>query len=107
MLAAGEIAVAKGLWSEDCQARQAALIAAAGLPTEFPPLVRAAVMACLQGDKKVRAGRVRFVLPTAIGTVSIRDDVDAECIGRVLSKLSGGQRAVVSVVPAQQPQLRN
>ena len=36
MLAAGEIAVAKGLWSEQSQARQAALIAAAGLPTRLP-----------------------------------------------------------------------
>ena len=93
MLAAGEIAMAQGLWSEQCQARQAALIAAARLPTEFPPLDTAAVMACLQADKKVRGGRVRFVLPTAIGTVSIRDDVDQDSIRRVLSKLSHGAPA--------------
>lgn len=100
MLAAGEIAVAKGLWSEQSQARQAALIAAAGLPTRFPPLETAAVMACLQGDKKVRAGRVRFVLPTAIGTVSIRDDVEGELIEKVLNKFSGGPQPT-SAEPAR------
>ena len=96
MLAAGQIAVTKSLWSQNCQARQTALIAAAGLPTEFPPLEPEAVMACLQGDKKVRGGRVRFVLPTAIGTVSIRDDVDEETIGWVVSQLTGGPRTAAS-----------
>jgi 3-dehydroquinate synthase len=36
------------------------------------------VLKCLQGDKKVRDGRVRFVLPTGLGTVQIRDDVNGD-----------------------------
>ena len=80
MLAAGEIALAMGLWSAGDQARQRAVIAAAGLPLEWPMLDTAAVLACLQGDKKVRDGQVRFVLPTAIGAVEIRSDVDAATI---------------------------
>jgi 3-dehydroquinate synthase len=38
------------------------------------------VLECLQGDKKVRDGKVRFVLPNVIGAVVIRDDVDAATI---------------------------
>jgi 3-dehydroquinate synthase len=78
MAAAGQIAVAMGLWGAEEQRRQLALIAAAGLPVRWPDLDEAAVLACLQGDKKVRDGRVRFVLPTAIGAVEIRDDVGSE-----------------------------
>jgi 3-dehydroquinate synthase len=84
MVAAGELSLEKGLWSARDQERQRAVIAAAGLPQRWPDLDPAAVLACLQGDKKVRAGRVRFVLPTAIGSVEIRDDVEA---GTILAAL--------------------
>ncbi len=87
MLAAGEIAVAMGLWSREDQERQRALIAAAGLPLRWPDLDPQAVLACLQGDKKVRDGRVRFVLPTAIGAVEIRDDVESATILQALQQL--------------------
>ena len=88
MLAAGQIAVAMGLWSADEQARQQTLIRAAGLPLQLPALDPEAVLDCLQGDKKVRDGKVRFVLPTAIGAVVMRDDVQAETITEVLSHLA-------------------
>jgi 3-dehydroquinate synthase len=51
------------------------------------------VLACLQGDKKVRQGKVRFVLPTAIGQVVIRDDIDPELIRQVLLELTAGNAA--------------
>jgi 3-dehydroquinate synthase len=89
MLAAGAIAREMGLWSPEEDRRQAAVIAAAGLPQQLPPLDPEAVLTCLQGDKKVREGRVRFVLPTAIGAVQIRDDVSPELIRRVLADLAG------------------
>jgi len=89
MLAAGAIARDMELWSPaECQ-RQAVVIAAASLPQRLPPLDPEAVLACLQGDKKVREGRVRFVLPTAIGAVQIRDGVSPELIRRVLAELGG------------------
>ena len=75
MVAAGELSLELGLWSHDDQQRQRRVIAQAGLPLAWPPLEAEAVLACLQGDKKVRDGRVRFVLPTGIGQVDIRDDV--------------------------------
>lgn len=87
MLAAGEIALAMGFWSAADRDRQRAVIAAAGLPMQWPQLESDAVLACLQGDKKVRDGRVRFVLPTGIGTVEIRDDVSRELILAALSQL--------------------
>jgi 3-dehydroquinate synthase len=88
MLAAGQIAVAMGLWSADEQARQQTLIRAAGLPLQLPALDPEAVLDCLQGDKKVRDGKVRFVLPTAIGAVVMRDDVAAETIAEVMAQLA-------------------
>jgi 3-dehydroquinate synthase len=87
MVAAGEIAVAMGLWSQVEQDRQRAVIAAAGLPLGWPALDPEAVLECLQGDKKVRDGRVRFVLPRGLGRVEIRDDVDAGTIGMALARL--------------------
>ncbi|MFM8662096.1 MAG: 3-dehydroquinate synthase, partial [Cyanobium sp.] len=89
MAAAGAIAVEMGLWSESEQQRQLALSEAAGLPVRGRDLQGLAVLACVQGDKKVRDGRVRFVLPTAIGSVEIRDDVTAATIGQALGGLRG------------------
>ena len=86
MVAAGELSLEKGLWSARDQERQRAVIAAAGLPQRWPDLDPAAVLDCLQGDKKVRDGRVRFVLPTAIGSVEIRDDIEAGAILAALQR---------------------
>ena len=76
MVMAGTIARRMNLWDADAEGRQRALVAAAGLPIQVPPLDPEAVLHTLQSDKKVRQGLVRFVLPTTIGQVVIRDDVD-------------------------------
>ncbi len=76
MLMAGTIARRMALWDADAEARQRALVAAAGLPLQVPLLDPEAVLHTLQSDKKVRQGLVRFVLPTAIGKVVVREDVD-------------------------------
>ncbi|MFM8936168.1 MAG: 3-dehydroquinate synthase [Vulcanococcus sp.] len=86
MVAAGELSLELGLWSAADQQRQRAVIAAAGLPLAWPQLEPAAVLACLQGDKKVRDGRVRFVLPTGLGTVKIRADVNGEQVLAALGR---------------------
>ena len=85
MLAAGDIAVAMGLWSQKDQDRQRRLVAAAGLPMAWPDLDPEAVLTSLQADKKVRRGKVRFVLPTGVGSVTIRDDVDPATIRAALA----------------------
>jgi len=76
MVMAGTIARRMNLWDADAEGRQRALVTAAGLPLHVPLLDPEAVLHTLQSDKKVRQGLVRFVLPTAIGQVVIRDDVD-------------------------------
>ena len=88
MVAAGELSLELGLWSADDQRRQRQVIAAAALPVCWPELQAEAVLACLQGDKKVRDGRVRFVLPTALGAVEIRDDVSGPQVLAALQRCS-------------------
>jgi 3-dehydroquinate synthase len=87
MLAAGEIARVMGLWGEGPRDRQRAVVEAAGLPLCWPRLDGDAVIGCLQSDKKVRDGRVRFVLPTAIGAVEIRNDVSTASILQALDAM--------------------
>jgi 3-dehydroquinate synthase len=86
MVAAGELALELDLWSSEDQTRQRAVIAAAELPSRWPDLEPTAVLECLQGDKKVRDGTVRFVLPTNLGTVEIRSDVTAEQVLAALER---------------------
>ena len=76
MKIAGAIAVDLGLWSAEEQAQQLSLITKAGLPQTLPKDIDAdAIVACLSTDKKVEAGKVRFILPTAIGAVTMNDQV--------------------------------
>jgi 3-dehydroquinate synthase len=86
MAAAGELALELGLWSSEDQRRQREVIAAAGLPLTWPDLEPAAVLECLQGDKKVRDGCVRFVLLTALGQVEIRSDVTGDQVLAALER---------------------
>jgi 3-dehydroquinate synthase len=88
MVAAGQIAVELQLWDQDANQRQLALIQKAGLPTRLPAeLDIAAILTSLQTDKKVEAGRVRFVLPTQIGVVTVTDQVPADVIQQVLHQM--------------------
>ena len=88
MAAVGHLAVQKGLWSEADQQRQLKLIEKAGLPVAWPTLDREAALRTLQGDKKVRHGRLRFVLPTRIGNVIISDEISNEDVSRCLASLN-------------------
>lgn len=89
MVAVGELGVLRGSWSRDDAERQRRLIDSAGLPTAWPDLSADAVLNSLQGDKKVRDGRLRFVMPTGIGTVEIRDDVSRDEILICLERQRG------------------
>jgi 3-dehydroquinate synthase len=85
MVAAGQIAVNLGMWQQVETDRQNAMIQKAGLPTKLPAGVEiAAIIDALQLDKKVKAGKVRFILPTQIGVVTITDQVPADIIQQVL-----------------------
>ncbi|MBF2016787.1 MAG: 3-dehydroquinate synthase [Rivularia sp. T60_A2020_040] len=89
MVAAGEIAAKLGMWQYSEVQRQNILIEKAGLPTKLPAgLNIAEIIESLQLDKKVKAGKVRFILPTQIGAVTITDQVPSEVIREVLQEMS-------------------
>jgi len=76
MKIAGKIAIEKGLWSQEESQRQDNLIKSYGLPTKIPKMKPEDLLNILMGDKKVRNGKMRFVLPKEIGKVDIYDDVE-------------------------------
>ncbi|MFN9173403.1 MAG: 3-dehydroquinate synthase [Synechocystis sp.] len=86
MVAAVKLAQQMGLCTVDLLERHNALLAKTQLPTEIPPeLELDEIIGCLQHDKKVKAGIVRFILPTAIAKVIIADDVTTEIIQQALA----------------------
>ena len=80
MHAAGLISVAMGLLSSDGLARQQRLITGYGLPDRAPRLDVDAVLAATASDKKVRAGRIKWVLLEEIGRATTRNDVPEEIV---------------------------
>ena len=87
MVAVAALAVQRGVMDQTDAERQTRLIQSAGLPSQWPDLDPDCVLKTLQGDKKVRDGRLRFVLPSSIGVVSIVDDVSHEEIRACLAAL--------------------
>ncbi len=85
MVTAGKIAAAMGNWSVQEAKRQNELIAKAGLPLKIPPkLNKQAIITTLQSDKKVTAGKVRFVIPTEIGLAIITNKVTTKIIEKAI-----------------------
>jgi 3-dehydroquinate synthase len=61
------------------------------LPTQLPAGIDlGAIVTKLQTDKKVKAGQVRFVLPTEIGKVAVTDQVTPAIIHPVLKPMQLG-----------------
>ncbi|MDF5715228.1 MAG: 3-dehydroquinate synthase [Rhizonema sp. NSF051] len=88
MVAAGQIAVELGMWQKAETERQHALIQKTGLPTQLPTGVDIeAIIEALQTDKKVLEGKVRFILPTQLGAVTITDQVPSDTIRQVLLEM--------------------
>jgi 3-dehydroquinate synthase len=94
MVAAGQLAVKCQLWSAAEAARQDAMIQKAGLPIKLPAgLSIAAIVAGLSLDKKVQAGKVRFILAVGaspssslprLGHTVITDQIDGALVTSVL-----------------------
>ncbi|MDO8588142.1 MAG: 3-dehydroquinate synthase [Armatimonadota bacterium] len=77
---------ANGVAGDVCE-----IIRAAGLPTTLAPTVSPeSVVSALALDKKARRGRVRFVLPAAIGRVVKKDDIAPELVLDVLREMQSG-----------------
>jgi shikimate kinase/3-dehydroquinate synthase len=75
MEVAGQIAVARGLLTNEHALRQHELLQALNLPVRCPGTDTESVLEKMQRDKKVRAGRTRWVLPTRIGHAEVYDDI--------------------------------
>ena len=87
IVAASRLSSKLGLLDEASVARIIAVLAKAGLPTGQMPLDAQAVVDAMAHDKKVKAGRVRFVLPDRIGHAIIRDDVPDAMVLRSVESL--------------------
>ena len=75
MLVAAELARARGALADADRKALADLIASLGPLPPIADLASAHILEAMQHDKKVVAGRLHFVLPTAIGATTIVDDV--------------------------------
>lgn len=75
MIAAAHIAARRGLLVARDEARIVAGVDRLGPRPPVADLDAAALLTAVQHDKKARAGRVPFILPSAIGRVVIVDDV--------------------------------
>jgi 3-dehydroquinate synthase len=88
MVAVGQLAVQRGLWKEIDTKRQQQLIEKAGLPSKWPELDIESVLSSLKGDKKVKNGKVSFVMPLRIGNVKLFNNITDKEIHECLQKLS-------------------
>ena len=75
MLVAAALAHARGVLADRDREALADLIASLGPLPSIADLSASAILEAMQHDKKIVAGRLHFVLPTAIGATAIVDDV--------------------------------
>ncbi|HHL39776.1 MAG TPA: 3-dehydroquinate synthase [Deltaproteobacteria bacterium] len=78
MVMAAALSVRLGLCDDGVAGRIRRLVGGLGLPVERPPLPAGSILDAMRVDKKVKAGRIRFVLVEDIGRVVIREVDDAE-----------------------------
>ncbi|MBX2861937.1 MAG: 3-dehydroquinate synthase [Leptolyngbyaceae cyanobacterium MAG.088] len=85
MVAAGAIATQMDLWPQTATDRQLAIIEKTNLPTKLPENLNIDdILITLRSDKKVKSGKVRFVLPKRIGEAFVTDQVTDDIIRGVL-----------------------
>ncbi|MGB8828479.1 MAG: 3-dehydroquinate synthase [Dehalococcoidales bacterium] len=87
MVAAAGLAVKLELMDKADAVRLKKLLQRAGLMTTLPPLEIAPLLQAMRYDKKVQGGKIRFVLPRAIGQVFITDDVNPAAVESVLGEM--------------------
>ncbi|HVU15575.1 MAG TPA: 3-dehydroquinate synthase [Candidatus Didemnitutus sp.] len=91
LAAAARLSCRLKLISEAEVARVETVVSAHQLPIRLAaPLEIGALMAAMQHDKKVRAGRLRFVVLERLGAAATRDDVDPELVRSVWNDIGAG-----------------
>jgi 3-dehydroquinate synthase len=91
MLVAAELAVMRGALAADARERLASLIVQMGPLPPIGDLGAPEVLDAMKRDKKVIAGRLHYVLPTAIGSTKVVTDVTEDELSAAL--ISTGLKA--------------
>ncbi|MCU1385079.1 MAG: aroB [Acidobacteria bacterium] len=91
MLVAAELAQARGALAASDRQALAGVIASLGPLPPIADLSAASILEAIQHDKKIVAGTLHFVLPTAIGATAIVDDVTARELIGALRKVGTGK----------------
>jgi 3-dehydroquinate synthase len=78
LVAALKIAVSRRVIKKDILERTVSLLSWCGLPVTPDSFDRETVVRSLQLDKKIRSGRLHFILPTGVGSTRIVDDVSVD-----------------------------
>ncbi len=89
MCAAAHAATQLKMIDDASRTRIVQLIARADLPTRGMTLDVNQVVESMYFDKKVKSGKIRFVLPDRIGHVVIRDDLPRELVEEAIASLRG------------------
>ncbi len=85
MEVAARIAVANGLLSQEDAQRQRNLLQAFGLPVQCAGIDIEIAMQVMQRDKKVRAGKMRWVLATSIGHAEVFGNIDTVLVREAIA----------------------
>ena len=84
MVLAARLSARMGLVKDEELSRTEALVACAGLPVEAPALGLERYLSYMGVDKKVEAGRIRFVLLKRIGEAFVTGEVPPALLGEVI-----------------------
>ena len=90
MVAAAKIAeaMAESQWSEAATQRQQQLLEKTQLPSQLPEGIKIdEILVALRSDKKVKEGKVRFVLPKTLGEAFVTDQVTDDIAQTVLETM--------------------
>ena len=87
MEVAAQLAVAQGVLTPDKAARQRAVLTAFDLPGTCGDVDISAALAAMQQDKKVRNGRMRWVLPDTIGHAAVYSDIPLSAVQEAIETI--------------------
>jgi 3-dehydroquinate synthase len=88
MAMAADLSRQLGYLSDADTARVRSLLERAGLPTAAKGIAPARVQQLMSVDKKVKDGRIHFVLLEKLGTATLRDDVPSAALDHTLARLA-------------------
>lgn len=87
MQMAAKLAIDLGLTDQTLLQRQTALLNACQLPTRLKEADPVAMLPVMMRDKKVAHGKLRFILPTELGSVELVSDVSEEAVVKAIEAL--------------------